>query len=92
MNQAVVEAISQIIREKDIDRETFQEIIESIFLKAIEKKYGQSENFSVIFNIDKGDIEIYAEKEVVPDGEVCFCGTDDCCRNRLDDQLHRCEG
>ncbi len=70
MNQAVVEAISQIIRDKNIDRETFQDIIESVFLKAIEKKYGQSENFSVIFNIDKGDIEIYAEKEVVDDGEV----------------------
>ncbi len=70
MNQAIVEAISQIIRDKDIDRDSFQEIIESVFLKAIEKRYGTSENFSVIFNIDKGDIEIYAEKEVVADGEV----------------------
>ncbi|HEB83428.1 MAG TPA: transcription termination factor NusA [Bacteroidetes bacterium] len=70
MNQAVVEAISQIIREKNIDRETFQEIIEQVFLKAIEKKYGSSENFTVIFNLDKGDIEIYADKEVVADGEV----------------------
>ncbi len=70
MNQAVVEAISHIIREKNIDRETFQEIIESVFLKAIEKKYGQSENFSVIFNLDKGDIEIYAEKTVVEEGEI----------------------
>ncbi|MBS1261301.1 MAG: Transcription termination/antitermination protein NusA [Calditrichaeota bacterium] len=70
MNQEVVDAISQIIREKNIDRDTFQEIIESVFLKAIEKRYGTSENFSVIFNLEKGDIEIYAEKEVVPDGEV----------------------
>ncbi len=70
MNQAVVDAISQIIREKDIDRNTFQGIIESVFLKAIEKKYGQSENFDVIFNLDKGDIEIYANKIVVPNGEV----------------------
>ncbi len=70
MNQAVVDAISQIIREKNIDRETFQQIIESVFLKAIEKRYGQSENFEVIFNLEKGDIEIYAEKVVVPDGEV----------------------
>ncbi len=70
MNQAVVDAISQIIRDKDIDREAFQDIIESVFLKAIEKRYGTSDNFSVIFNIDKGDIEIYAEKLVVEDGEV----------------------
>jgi len=70
MNQAVVDAISQIIREKNIDRDTFQDIIESVFLKAIEKRYGQSENFTVIFNIEKGDIEIYADKVVVENGEV----------------------
>lgn len=70
MNQAVVDAISGIIREKNLDRETFQEIIESVFLKAIEKRYGQCENFTVIFNIEKGDIEIYADKYVVEDGEV----------------------
>lgn len=70
MNQAVVDAISQIIREKNIDRDTFQEIIESVFLKAIEKRYGESDNFTVIFNVEKGDIEIYAEKEVVEDGEM----------------------
>jgi N utilization substance protein A len=70
MNQAVVDAISAIIREKNIDRETFQEIIEQVFMKAIEKRYGENDNFTVIFNLEKGDIEIYAEKEVVPDGEV----------------------
>ncbi len=70
MNQEVVEAISQIIRDKNIDRDTFQGIIESVFLKAIEKRYGVADNFSVIFNIDKGDIEIYAEKEVVADDEM----------------------
>lgn len=70
MNQAVVEAITQIIRDKNIDRETFQEIIQTVFLKAIEKRYGQSDNFDVTFNMDRGDIEIYAYKVVVEDGEV----------------------
>jgi len=70
MNQAVVDAISQIIREKNIDRDTFQDIIESVFLKAIEKRYGQCDNFTVIFNIEKGDIEVYADKVVVEDGMV----------------------
>lgn len=70
MNQAVVDAISSIIREKNLDRETFAEIIESVFLKAIEKRYGTAENFSVIFNMEKGDIEIYAEKTVVEDGAL----------------------
>ncbi len=70
MNQEVVQAITEIIKGKNIDRDTFQEIIESVFLKAIEKRYGQCDNFTVIFNIDKGDIEIYAEKMVVEDGEL----------------------
>lgn len=70
MNQAVVEAISSIIREKNLDRDTFAEIIESVFLKAIEKRYGIADNFSVIFNMEKGDIEIYAEKTVVEDGAL----------------------
>lgn len=70
MNQAIVEAITQIVREKEIDRDAFQEIIESVFRKAIEKRYGTSDNFDVIFNMDKGDIEILAMKVVVPDGEL----------------------
>jgi N utilization substance protein A len=69
MNTAIVEAISQIIREKKIEREVFQEIIQSVFLAMIKKKYGASDNFDVIFNLDKGDIEIFCEKLVVPDDE-----------------------
>lgn len=67
MNPAIVEAISQIIREKKIEREVFQDIIRNIFLAMIKKKYGTSDNFDVIFNLDKGDIEIFCEKTVVLD-------------------------
>lgn len=70
MNYAIVEAIQQLIRDRNIDREVFQEIIESVFLAIIKKRYGSTENFDVIFNLDKGDIEIYCEKTVVPDGEL----------------------
>ncbi len=70
MKQDVVDAVSQLLREKGIDRETFQEIIESVFLSMIKRKYAQSDNFSVIFNIDKGDIEIQCFKEIVADDEV----------------------
>jgi N utilization substance protein A len=69
MNTAIVEAISQIIREKKIEREVFQEIIQGVFLAMIKKKYGASDNFDVIFNLDKGDIEIFCEKLVVSDDE-----------------------
>ncbi|NQT33842.1 transcription termination factor NusA [bacterium] len=70
MKHEIVDAVSQLIREKGIDRETFQEIIESVFLSMIKRKFGQSDNFSVIFNMDKGDIEIQCIKIVVPDGEL----------------------
>jgi N utilization substance protein A len=67
MNTAIVEAISQIIREKKIERDVFQDIIRNIFLAMIKKKYGTSDNFDVIFNLDKGDIEIFCEKTIVSD-------------------------
>jgi N utilization substance protein A len=67
MNPAIVEAISQIVREKKIERDAFQDIIRNIFLAMIKKKYGTSDNFDVIFNMDKGDIEIFCEKTVVLD-------------------------
>ena len=70
MNHEIVDAISQLIREKRIEKHTFQEIIESVFLSILKKKYGASDNFDVIFNLDKGDIEIYCEKEIVEDDAV----------------------
>ncbi len=70
MKHEIVDAVSQLIREKGIDRETFQEIIESVFLSMIKRKFGQADNFSVIFNMDKGDIEIQCIKLVVPDDEL----------------------
>lgn len=67
MKHDVVDAVSQLLREKGIDRDTFQEIIESVFFSMIKRKYGTSDNFSVIFNPDKGDIEIQCIKMVVED-------------------------
>lgn len=70
MKHDVVDAVSILLREKGIDRETFQEIIESVFFSMIKRKYGESDNFSVIFNMDKGDIEIQCIKNVVEDDAV----------------------
>ncbi|MBK6909935.1 MAG: transcription termination factor NusA [bacterium] len=70
MNSPIVEAIGQILQDKSIDRDAFREIIESVFHAMIKKKYGNAENFDVIFNIDKGDIEIFCEKEIVDDDDV----------------------
>jgi len=70
MNAPIVEAVGQILRDKNMDRQVFQEIIEGVFLSMIKKKYGSADNFDVIFNLDKGDIEIFCEKEVVDDDDL----------------------
>lgn len=70
MNHAIVEAIQLVVKEKNIESKTFQDLIQGVFLAAIKKNYGTSDNFDVIFNMDKGDIEIYCEKTIVEDGAV----------------------
>jgi len=75
MNQEIVEAFKEIARDKNIDRDLLGEIMENIFLMMIKKKYGATDNFDVIVNIDKGEIEIYQEKKIVekvedPDVEI----------------------
>ncbi len=69
MNQDIVEAFKEIAREKNVERDLLGEIMENIFVMMIKKKYGTSDNFDVIVNIDKGEIEIYQEKTIVEDVE-----------------------
>ena len=63
----IIDAFSYLAREKGIDKNNLTLIIEEIFLTLIEKKYGEEhiEEFSVIVNMDRGEIEIYQEKLVV---------------------------
>jgi len=65
MNSEIIEAITQIAKDKRIGKENLRDILENIFRSLIVKKYGTDENFDVIVNIDKGDIEIFQEKMVV---------------------------
>jgi len=65
INREIIEAFSQIAREKNVDRNELGEIIERVFTTLIEKKYGDTANFDVIVNMDKGEIEIYYQKTVV---------------------------
>ncbi|HGY54378.1 MAG TPA: transcription termination factor NusA [Caldithrix abyssi] len=69
MNSDIMEAITQIAKDKRIGKDNLRDILEDIFVSMIEKRYGTSENFDVIVNIDKGDIEIYQEKMVVEEVE-----------------------
>ena len=65
MNNEIMDAITQIAKDKKIEKENLRDILENIFISMVEKKYGTAENFDVIVNIDKGDIEIFQEKTVV---------------------------
>ena len=65
MNSEIIEAITQIAREKRIDKDNLRDMLENVFAQMIVKKYGTADNFDIIVNIDKGDIEIYQEKTVV---------------------------
>ncbi len=55
---------------KDIDRLTMMKVLEDVFRNTLTKQYGTDENFDIIINIDKGDFEIWRNREVVEDGEV----------------------
>lgn len=67
MNHEIVESFSQMVRDKGIDKDILVGIIEDIFGMMVRKKYGQTAKFDVVVNMEKGDIEIYLEKEVVDD-------------------------
>lgn len=55
---------------KNIDRVTMMRILEDVFRSTLKKKYGTDEHVDVIVNPDKGDLEIWLNREIVPDGEV----------------------
>ncbi|MCP4550477.1 MAG: transcription termination/antitermination protein NusA [Bacteroidetes bacterium] len=66
----LVETFSEFKEFKNIDRETMMRIIEDIFRHMLTKRFGTDENFDIIVNIDKGDLEIWRNREIVDDGEV----------------------
>ena len=69
MNSAIVEAFAQMVKGKNVDRDILENIIEEIFGVMVKKKYGLEANFDVIANMDKGDIEIFLEREIVEEVE-----------------------
>ena len=67
INRALIDVFSEIAREKNVERSELGAIIEQLFLHLIERDRGDSSNCSVIVNLDKGELEIYAEREIVDD-------------------------
>lgn len=66
----LVETFAEFKAGKNIDRPTMIRVLEDVFRSMIRKKYGSDENFNVIVNAQKGDLEIWRIRKIVPDGEV----------------------
>ena len=69
-NIALIESFSEFKDDKSIDRVTLMAILEDVFKAALKRKYGSDDNFDIIINPDKGDLEIWRNRIVVNDGEV----------------------
>ncbi len=69
MNSSIVESFSYMVREKGLDKDVLGGIIEEVFGVLVKKQYGQEANFEVVVNMDKGDIEIFLEREIVEEVE-----------------------
>jgi N utilization substance protein A len=69
-NLALIESFSEFKDDKLIDRVTLMSILEDVFRNALKKKFGDDDNFDIIINPDKGDLEIWRNRIVVADADV----------------------
>lgn len=69
-NQAIIESFAEFKDEKNIDRVTLMAILEDALRNQLRKKYGSDDNFDIIVNPDKGDLEIWRNREIVANGDV----------------------
>jgi N utilization substance protein A len=63
----LIESFAEFAKQKNIDRPTMIRILEDVFRNMIRKKYQTDDNFDIIINADKGDLEIYRIREIVDD-------------------------
>ena len=66
----LIDSFSEFKDVKNIDRETMMSILEDVFKTVLIKKYDGAEIFDVIINVDKGDLEIWKNREVVEDNKI----------------------
>ena len=69
-NLALIDSFSEFKDDKLIDRVTLMAILEDVFRSALKRKFGDDDNFDIIINPDKGDLEIWRNRIVVANGEV----------------------
>src|SRR6476469_438304 len=66
----LIEAFQEFKDAENIDRPTMMKVVEDVFKTLLRKKFGSDENFDVIVNAEKGDLEIIRRRMIVDDGEV----------------------
>ena len=65
MNREIVESFSEMVKDKGMDKDVLAGILEEVFGVLVKKKYGEDAKFEVVVNMDRGDIEIFLEREIV---------------------------
>lgn len=70
MQLNLIDSFREFKEFKNFDKETMMAILEDVFRNMIIKKYGSDENFDLIINPEKGDLEIWRNREIVEDGQV----------------------
>jgi N utilization substance protein A len=66
----LIDSFSEFKQMKNIDRPTMMKVLEDVFRTLLRKKYGDVDNFDIIVNTDKGDLEIWHKRVIVADDAV----------------------
>ena len=69
-NLNLIDTFAEFKELKNIDRPTMMSVLEDVFRNMLIKMYGSDDNYDIIINIDKGDFEIWRNREVVEDSKV----------------------
>ena len=65
MNREIVESFADMVKMKGIDKDVLAGILEDVFGLLVRKKYGEEARCDVVVNMDRGDLEIYLERQIV---------------------------
>ena len=66
----LADSLAEFKEFKNIDRPTLMSILEEVFRGMLRKKYGDDAGFDIVINVDKGDLEIWRNREIVENGAV----------------------
>lgn len=65
MSQEIVEAFSHLVKGKGVDKDILVGVFEDVFATLMKKKFGEKAQFEIIVNLERGEIQIFLEKEIV---------------------------